>query len=37
MSAKVRWTLIVMAIVVLGVLLTMFAISKLREATFYPG
>jgi hypothetical protein len=37
MNAKTRWSLFGLAIALTVALLTMFAISKFREATFYPG
>ena len=37
MNVKSRWILIALGVAVAAALLTMFAISKVREATFYPG
>jgi len=37
MNGKPRWGLIIVAIILAAIVVMAFAVSKIREWTFYPG
>jgi hypothetical protein len=37
MSGKPRWGMIIVAIVIAAIVVTAFAVAKVREWTFYPA